>query len=85
MNISGEQFKTDDTGAWRLCGATIDGKRFNQRELIEIFGGDIKRLPVLQAPSPNDDHPPDARFPNMTSLRGDIESAMNQHEDNQNG
>jgi len=81
MDIKGEQFKVDDDGVWRLCGATIDGRRFNQKELIEIFGGDIRRLPKLATPVPDDDHPKDGRFPDRASLRDDIAHAIDQHEE----
>jgi len=78
MKIGGEQFMTNDNGDWELCAATVDGKRFNKAELQAMFKAAGVPLPKLQMASPNDDHPRprDGRFPDRTSLRGDIESAM---------
>ena len=81
MKISGEQFMTNDNGDWELCAATVDGKRFNKAELQAMFKAAGVPLPKLAAPSPNDDHPKDGRFPDRTSLRSDIESALNQFEE----
>ena len=77
MKISGEQFATDDNGDWSLCRATIDGKVFNKAELQAMFKAAGVPLPKLAPPPPEGhDTVKDSRFPDRTSLRGDIANAM---------
>ena len=83
MKISGEQFTTNDNAHWELCAATVDGKRFRKAELQAMFKAAGVPLPKLAPPPPEGhDTVKDSRFPDRTSLRGDIESAMMNFEEN---